>query len=242
MYEVRKFVRRTIPATETYFAAAFAPTFVSPTLLMHFDGPDGSTYFYDSSGHFILAGFTGTLPVTISNARSVFGGTSASFDGSGSRIEVTSDNSALAFGTNDFTIDVWVNHLNTGSQHNFIESNYISGDGNLTIYIDTLDQISFSVNAVQLIIGPVLTVDTWYHVALTRHGIETKLFLNGTQVGQTYIDSFNYGVGAGGYIIGAGALGALPLQGWMDEFRIINGYAAWTGGFQPPTAPYKPPG
>lgn len=235
-----------VPATETHFGAAFADPPVIPLLLLHFDAANGSTDFYDSSGNFITT-VLDSSGVVIDNSQSVFGGTSLRVPGTISHLGIAGDNSALSFGTGAFTVDFWFQHLNTGVQHQLVDSRgQDAGAGtpdNWAIYIDGTDHISFAVNSVgNIITGPVIQISTWFHCALTRQGMDTRLFLNGAQVGITYADNNNYVIGTSGPDFGSGAGGTAPLDGWLDEVRFVKGKAIWTGNFTPPSAPYKPPG
>lgn len=62
------------------------------------------------------------------------------------------------------------------------------------------------------------------------------MFINGVQYGSTYTDN-NY------YNCGSAILrwGAASYYAQFDEFRFINGYAAYTSNFTPPVAPYSTP-
>ena len=86
---------------------------------------------------------------------------------------------------------------------------------------------------------------SWQHIALTRSGTNTRLFLNGIQEGSTYTDVNNYlngesrpVIAGSGYSPGSDS----PLDGYIDELRIIKGYAKWTGPFTPPNSAYNDDG
>jgi hypothetical protein len=88
-----------------------------------------------------------------------------------------------------------------------------------------------------------LATNTWYHLALARTGIATKMFLNGVQEGPTFAnDSYNYVAPIGTHpFFGIYGLDGTSY-GWignMDEIRISKGIARWTSNFTPPTVPYS---
>ena len=78
--------------------------------------------------------------------------------------------------------------------------------------------------------------NTWHHIALSRSGTSTRLFLDGVQVGSTYTDSNNYLVGASRPIFGASGFNTADVNylGYIDDFRITRGYARYTSTFTPP--------
>jgi len=106
---------------------------------------------------------------------------------------------------------------------------YMLPGGALRVY----DQLS----AADVIVGTTIpTAGVSHHVALTRSGGTTRLFLDGVQEGSNWSDTKNYVNSSTEPEIGS-YLGQ-PLTGWMDEVRIIVGSAAWTANFTPPASAY----
>ena len=81
-----------------------------------------------------------------------------------------------------------------------------------------------------------LTANTWQHIAVAKSGTSTKLFVNGTQVGSTLTDSFDYA--SARWEIGGRSNLTLPIVGYIDDLRITNGVARYTANFTAPTAPF----
>jgi hypothetical protein len=82
-----------------------------------------------------------------------------------------------------------------------------------------------------------LITSSWNHIAVTRSGNETKLFVNGVQDGSTYTG--NYTVATGGdFYLGGGfyAPTSRTITGYMSDVRITKGLARYTSAFTPPTA------
>lgn len=77
-----------------------------------------------------------------------------------------------------------------------------------------------TVGATHSVVGPALTADTWYHVAVTgQSGVGTKLFVNGSQVDSVAsVSAWNFGSGA--WTVATGPDGALP--GVVDELRVYD--------------------
>jgi hypothetical protein len=102
--------------------------------------------------------------------------------------------------------------------------------------------------------GDTVPLNVWKHVAICRDGTEIKIFLNGskkTLVGNPSegqgaafigdIDSTNSfdGEGSGieiGRVYGSGTPGE-HFNGYIDDLRIIKGYALYTSNFVAPTSP-----
>ena len=111
---------------------------------------------------------------------------STSFNGSAAYLS-TPSNAALAFGTGDFTIEFWMNVQGAGDnagQH-IVQTRSGTGNGFVLQYDRLNRKLLFQSDTAYNIssaTGSILD-STWYHVAVTRFGTATKLFLNGTEVG-----------------------------------------------------------
>ena len=167
----------------------------------------------------------------VSATQSKFGGASIVFDGTSDYLRVAS-NADFDFGTGEFTLECWVRQTSvTGTQIIFDFRN----DGTTpSSYAPTVTLISgtlyYQTRAGNRITGTLLTINTWYHVALARSGTSTKLFLNGTQVGSTYTDTNTYIQSQ--LTIGAQYNGSNSFNGYIDEIRVSN-IARYTTGFTP---------
>ncbi len=82
------------------------------------------------------------------------------------------------------------------------------------------------------------SLDTWYHVAVTRSGTDLKVFIDGTQIGTTKTNSatiFN-----STYIMEIGRTANVPsysMRGYIACVRITKGVARYTATFTPPSLP-----
>ena len=179
----------------------------------------------------------------ISTTQSKFGGSSMYFDGTGDYLLLQGGQN-FTFGTGDFTIEMWV-YVNSGLNTDIV---YYDGRPASTnglyniIYTNSTGKLVYSTNSADRITGTTtLSTGTWYHVALSRSGTSTRLFLNGTQESSTYTDSNSYIVGANRPVIGANGfgLGNAPLNGYIDDLRITKGYARYTANFTAPVGPFN---
>lgn len=220
---------------------------MSTVLLLHCnDAPDAPpiTTFVDATGRHTCAG-SGYCKIASAGAKfGISGGLSIGNGGSldTSYMRLTGNLSDFAFGTGDFTIDMWLYHTVTPSVLGIVLDFRPSGGSGAypALYFDTANFLRYYVNSADVIVsGAAVSQGTWNHIALTRASGSTKLFVNGTQTGSTYSDATNYTIGADAILFG------LPIgystNAYFDEVRILKGEAAWTSNFTPPTAAYTDP-
>ena len=210
------------------------------SLLLHFDGANGSTTFTDSSPN-ALTVTANNATISTSNTMSGFGQV-GSFTGSSSYLTVPSS-SPFIFGTGDFTIEFWL-YLNSSSGVQVIyDSRPISGGGLFPTIYYTANSVRYYQSQADRITSSAISLNTWYHVAVVRSSSVTRMYLNGTQTGSSYADTNNYSCGTGRPWIGADSFngGSAPanfFNGKLDDLRITNGVARYTANFTVPTAPF----
>ena len=219
------------PASTTYTVPTAPPTAITNTsLLANF-----------TNGGIIDATGTNVLETVgnaqISTTQSKFGGSSMYFDGTGDYLNFPSSQ-LFGFGTGDLTIEFWL-YLNTvsGTQNLCDFRNATTTEVAITLYMNGASPRLY-VNGADRITGGNLSTGQWYHVALSRSGTSTKLFVDGTQSGSTYTDSNNY-LTPRPLRIGTTNDGTpqFPLNAYVDDFRITR-YARYTANFTPPTAAF----
>lgn len=198
-------------------------------LLLHFDGTEASPNIFDSSGHDV--GIGGGL--VLRTAQFKFGPSSVQFSGGNIFL---GGSPTLNIGSQSFTVDFWVRHDALG-----LNETYIDTGSELTgfrLYKNTSNFLVFRAGSTDRITGATaLTATTWHHVAVTRGGTSTRVFLNGVQQGSTYTDSNVY-TPQNFATIGKTNASTNGVGGYLDEFRVLVGRAAWTGAFTPPTTAY----
>ena len=214
------------------------PDFASVSLLLHFDGADQSTTFIDSSG--TPKTITALGDAKISTAQSKFGGSSLALLNVGDGIQRATD-ANLAFGTGDFTIEMWV-YLLSGQNVALVETEALPGVGTRTIsfvwYQDGMGNIGVygESGAYQISPSQPAPLNAWTHLALVRHSGVTTTYIGGVSAGSTSgtlndtIGSFTVGVDT--------VFTPLKLDGYVDELRVTNGVARYTADFTPPTEPF----
>lgn len=208
------------------------------TLLIHGDGTNASTTFTDDNfSHRRAVSVSGDAQ--ISTAQSKFGTASALFDGTGDRLSITGND--LAFGTGNFTVEMWFRMASVQTNPTLIDWRPGSNGAYIALSLDAGKPYLYVNSAVRIISSTALSANVWYHLALSRSGTETKLFVDGTQVGSTYTDNTNYiGTTATiGELNAAWGLTGYGFSGWIDEIRISNS-ARYTTAFTPSTTAFEP--
>jgi hypothetical protein len=154
--------------------------------------PTGMTNWWPGDGNSvdIVGGLDGEL---IDNATTGPGVVDSAFtlDGDGDFINVA-DDPALDLGTDDFTVDLWVNFNDTSGEQVLVEKwvqgdGFVDGwtltklDGNvLRLAFEIEDGLEADLDSNELTIVPGL----WYHFAATRKDNAFTLFMNGEIIAQ----------------------------------------------------------
>jgi hypothetical protein len=213
------------PNTDNYW-------FPTSTLLKG-DGTDNGTSFTDSTGKHT---WTATNAVTKTGVKK-FGTASMYFSGTNSYL-AGDGSSDFAFGTTDFTIEMWIYRTATGVRQGLFDTRPASTDGAYVCFeVSATDKLNLYVGSSSPITATTtLAANTWYHVAICRASNNTRLFVNGVQDGATYSDSNTYGCGASRPAIGvhAYAMNAFLYTGYIDNLRVTKGFARYTANFAPP--------
>lgn len=166
-----------------------------------------------------------------------FGVSSVRMDGTGDALD--GDGSAdFEYGTGDFLFEFFV-------RFNSLANSTVIYDGrgptpSPVIYKAAGNvPLRFNDGAADRITGTTnIVINTWYHVALSRLDGNTRLHVNGAQEGSTYVDANNYGIASQRPRLGNdGTLGTSGLNGWIDGFRVVKGYAPASVAASPSSYP-----
>ena len=174
---------------------------------------------------------TGSPTVSTSGSGSVL------FNGSTQFLNYAAQ-SPFAFGTGDFTIELWA--YPTGglaATPSYIDFRGSSSSSPAAAFYNNNGILSYFVAGSNVITASYSTLNAWVHLAVCRIGTATKMYINGTQVGSTYTDTNNYVVGTGGPHIGQNGNSGGYYTGYISNLRVVKGVGVYTGTFTPPTAP-----
>ena len=221
----------TTPTTEFIDYYSFSKV----AMLLAGNGTNGSTTITDSTAKSTISRFGNTQ---ISTAKSVFGGSSILFDGTGDYLTIA-HNTYNTFNGNEFTIEFWVNYTSISSYQTLFSKGYNLGGGLVIQTQNGTGRLNISINVGVVVISETGTANTdeWIHYALVKYNGTLTLYRNGVVSG-TY-DATNVKFDSTEQvIIGAGNPSAYNwfLNGYLDDYRIINGYAAYKAPFTPPTS------
>jgi hypothetical protein len=232
------------------YTANFTPSTTAFTsdantkLLIHSDTTDDGVTFTDSSssGHTVNA----VGDVKHSATEKKYEQSSIYFDGTGDHLSVP-DNSDLNFGSNDFTIEMWIK-TSTGNKGILEHSDYTGTSGNFSIFSVGL-HISSSHLYTQVCIGGSrhamtsssnIANNVWHHIAVVRYGNVFKSYIDGVE------ESTVTASGSLNDVSNPMKIGDAPyngttyaFNGYMDEIRISNTARYTSNNFTPPTATFS---
>jgi hypothetical protein len=169
--------------------------------------------------------------VSIDTSVKKYGTGSAKFDGVGDALSIAS-HADFAFGTGDWTVEMWAYRSVTGAVHTLFDYHPISGV-NFQIGFAGPGQVRFIAGNTTRITGTAVSLNTWTHIAVSKSSNVTRLFINGTVQATTYADTNNYGQAA--VYIGANYTSTEGLTGYIDDIRVSKGIAKYLTTFTAPT-------
>jgi len=209
-------------------------------LTLQYNGSHANSTFLDNSN-------TSSLVTRAGNATqgtfTPYGGSWCTyFNGSTDYLTHTSATGAT-LGTGDWTIEMWVYQTARAATVAQLYDTRPTGTGSASGYqiINISSTGALSYGTTGSIAGGTVPLNTWVHIAVSKQGSSTKLFLNGTQTGSTYTDTVNYLLGTARPIIGTD--GNVPLSagysftGYISNLRVVKGTALYTANFVPSTKP-----
>ena len=159
---------------------------------------------------------------------------SVQFDGSEDYLKVAGSET-ISDGNGDFTIEGWLYKNRGGVNAYFFDCRPSTGasGGNPLIYITGSTLIFFRTESH---IETTIELNKWIHIALTRESDVYKLWIDGSLKG-THIDSTSVNlVTTTSPILGMRSSldDTYPLNGFISNFRIVNGKALYGSNFKPP--------
>ena len=214
-------------------------------LEMNFEGVNGSTDIIDNQGHEVdVFG-----DVYISNTTYVLGQDSLYCNGG--FVLITPNSNEFDLGSADFTIEISVNFssFNPSNINNFIQQwalqnlgwsfGFVS-DGTTGLQFEwSVDgSVSNSLNVGYTAWTPLL--NTWYRLAIVKQNNSIYFFVDGTLLLQTTAPTAIFPSTAP-IVIGFDIVSGNGFNGYLDELRVVTGFAIHTSNYTPITLPFISP-
>ena len=153
--------------------------------------------------------------------------------------------STAAFGTGDFTVEVWAyatSALTSGANPYICDTR---GGGGVWSFGWNWSggaspwQLSWGSTSTALQSSTSMVINSWNHCVYVRSGTTGTLYLNGVSIG-TWTDSTDYSASVTSMTIGRRytlTSGTQYFPGNLSNLRIVKGTAVYTSAFTPPSAP-----
>lgn len=211
-------------------AAKAGDSFYSNTkAILHFDSD-----FSDNSS--LASSWTASGSVSVSSTQSKFGGKSLYVNGGYLYPSAASSN--FAFGTGDFTVEMWVYMTSVSGFQTIFDTRPDSTGNYLCVLLQSgYPRVNINNSTLDLGTNVVVSTDIWTHVAVCKTGGYIKGYVNGTQQNSPLANSTNFLDPSGSSFvrIGTGINGFNKFTGYIDDVRITKGTARYTATFTPPT-------
>ena len=139
------------------------------------------------------------------------------------------------FGTGDYTIEMWVYHIDLGGQQTYASD--VNGNGaGVYFYKTTTNKLAmYYSGTIAESSSTDLDSNKWIHVAASRSSGTLKLFQDGIEVGSgsdsTNLTATQLNIGDSN----GGSSGC--MHGYISNVRILKGTGLYTSNFTPPTSP-----
>jgi hypothetical protein len=249
-----------IAGTYATVASTADPYFANVVLLMHFDSTPG--LLVDSSSIGATCTTTGTVsngltaPIASVSPQSGFGNGLLSLGTTSSAILVPG-NAGFGWATGvDFTIECWL-YKKTANALRQLAGQWLDAApiyAHWTFYMDTNGRVNFQAstnatnvaagNKVGIVTSTSIPANAWSHIAISRSGTTTKIFINGAQGVSSpamnfaipFDPTYQLGIGKNN---SQNTFAMDTSIGYIDEFRITNGVARYTANFTPPSQPFS---
>lgn len=213
--------------------------FANNVLLIHANGTNNQnnhTFLDSSSNNFTITRNGNPTQGTFSPFSQT--GWSNYFDGTGDYL--TTPSISLS---GDFTIEAWMYIPSLSGARGLCTVGDANISSGVEFYVNTSNRIGLFGGNAQILVGTSVTfnINQWNHVAFVRSGGTIKAYLNGVADSTTASNSTTF---SGAVRIGAewynNALGGTMMLGYISNFRILAGTAAYTTNFTPSTTPLQP--
>ena len=186
-----------------------------------------------------------------STTQQKFGTASLALDGTSDYLDIPA-NPAFAFGTGDFTVEVFIKTATSSAGDVYNRRIYMTdgptgnANNNIQLAINPVGgvaQVWSNSGSINVNSTTSVTDDAWHHVAMVRNSGTVTLYVDGTSEGTpaSYTENINLNSGSPRLRIGSydGTQG--DFNGYIDEVRVSR-MARYTSNFTPSTEPFADKG
>jgi hypothetical protein len=214
------------------------PYWSSVSLLTETTGTNTQTNlaFVDSStNNFTITNTNGGY--TQGTFSPVSGGHSAHAGGNFYRLDLAN----FTYATGNFTIEAWVYPTVTSTNMTIFAQSNANNQNTGAFRIESDNVLTYtyytgsSGGSAVAFQGGTISPNVWTHVAISRSGTTTKLFVNGVVVNTATIATM-YQSASGSAVGSYATTNVSPFYGYLSDVRVTT-TAVYTGNFSVPTAP-----
>ena len=223
--------------------ALYTTNFTPPTAPV--GNANASLYLpMDNAGIFDKTGNNTLTPVgnaSTSTTQTKYADTAMYFDGSGDYLEILASEQ-LNFGTNDFTIEFWVNPTSLANSPIIYAHVNSAGSTSMGWFVElgSAGQVYFGYgNSTPTFLessSGALSSSSWTYIACTRIGDLLTIYADGVSVGSANKSNANlsYDRTQNAQIGRIFISGSYDFNGYIENFQILKGVAKYTANFTPP--------
>ena len=186
------------------------------------------------SGTPLVQSFSPFAPLrTYSSA--VVGG-SIKFNGSTDYLSSTLASTTI--GTGDFTVECWVYPTAAygATSRMFFFGPAGTATGYLNFFINTSGQVVYGPSGTSLLTTTgTVPLNAWTHIAISRTSATTNVYINGVSSASSGADTTDFLATTNSFLGKDGSTNY--FNGYISNFRLINGVGKYTSNFTSPTAP-----
>ena len=154
----------------------------------------------------------------------------------------TASSADFAFGTGDFTVEVWIYPLNV-SIHQFIFDTVTPGAsgaeaGRHALYLNPNKMAYYrpGTGTTTASGSQTITVGQWHHLAWVRNSGTIKMYMDGEET-HSVSDTYDFTLQSLTLGRNAASGGTGQARAIWSDLRVVKGTAVYTSAFDPPTAP-----
>lgn len=129
----------------------------------------------------------------------------------------------MTIGTSDFALEAWMYYSGAGGALVIVDMRTASTNGVRPLMYLNAGVPIYNVNSADRITASGAVSTGWHHFMVARSSGNTRLGVDGVQVGSTYVDANNY-TASGRLWVGMGAFGtAQAINQYFDSVRLSIG-------------------